>query len=743
MSVGGAIGAFVGGVIGFVFGGPMGGLYGASIGFSIGMYLDPVTPDIPPPGAPLPAGAEIMLSTIGDPLPDLVGTAKITGHLLCYGKERTVSVMCETAVEGGKGGPPEPDPYVCGYEYYMSWAVGLLAGPIDTLYTIYKGEDVVWEGELDIPVSGGQETIALEGMGSAIFYFGTADQVVNSDVGDIIGDASLNSPYRHFCWCFFDDCNIGNYNRCPTMKFVLRKSPVIAFSPHNVLQTYDYNPMHAIWYVFHNLAGLPETWLHSGDFAAAASTLAGEFRGVCCFFNSQQNTLNYLESINSHIDGIIRYGSDGKFHPKLIRDDYVIGDLPLISEDVMLDDPTLDRKSWIDTANELKVQYTEIIRGFPFPQGEWVAALQQPNTVSIYVYDIGYKTVIKVATSIPTVVTDTLPLESLYPLDHSMGYGTPGAQRGGYCMNKDGSRLWYLFREVATGNCQLIEVDITQPTMSIVKKTSYSGLLAGEEIHDGCSDGTYTYWCTNKVSGRIIKIRNSDHSIITDWQDFVNLLGRTPPGCALYLQGTVSIDYSPATSCLYFVWVVDELSCSPAYYACSHYRIHNTNFGYVAEVRYCGVGLSVHKSQNLMRIVDDFVLQHRAYWPSSGMLTKRSIYTQDAFSGIRLQYLQNIFNVNDANQLFALWHTNATNAQVYIQIMNFETMASLGHTVVTSYCGWPEVDWDCTAVSAMNEMNEVIVLFRYNKVENKNYTACFRADLTLELLCDNNPLRKA
>jgi alpha-tubulin suppressor-like RCC1 family protein len=57
----------------------------------------------------------------------------------------------------------------------------------------------------------------------------------------------------------------------------------------------------------------------------------------------------------------LRYGTDGKFHPKLIRDDYTVGDLPTIDEDVMLEEPTFNRKSWIDTLNEMKVQYSEII----------------------------------------------------------------------------------------------------------------------------------------------------------------------------------------------------------------------------------------------------------------------------------------------------------------------------------------------------------------------------------------------
>lgn len=440
MSMGGLVGAVVGGIVGFFIAGPTGAFYGASIGFSLGMMIDPMTPDMPSTGAPLPMAAEIMSTTVGDPLPDLVGTVKITGHLLCYGKERTKTVYAETE-SAGKGGP-EPEPQITGYEYYMSWAVGIAAGPVNTVYAIYRGDDVVWEGVLDMPTDPddhGQETILLTGfgppsesmdghfddvvpfgdppelpeglfpepsMGSATFYFGTDNQVVNSAVGDMIGDATLNSPYRNLCWCFFDDCYIGSFNRCPTMKFVVRKSPEIAFSENNVIQLYDYNPMHAAWYILHDLSGLPETWLNTVDFAAAAATLANENRGISCLFMDQQSTLNYLGTINNHIDGIIRYGSDGEFHPKLIRDDYNVDDLPLVDESVMIEDPSFERKSWIDTINEVKVQYTEIIS----QRGCTIYNLfASSNDIVVIYYDGGNSlTVVGSYVSVGTAVNDLL-----------------------------------------------------------------------------------------------------------------------------------------------------------------------------------------------------------------------------------------------------------------------------------------------------------------------------------------------
>jgi len=410
MSVGSIVGGIAGAIVGFFIGGPAGAFYGASIGFGVGMAIDPMMPDMPAPGTPNPDEA-IMKSTIGNPIPDLAGTAKITPHLLLYGKERSEKIYSNSS-GGGKGGG-EPDPQIIGYEYYMSWAVGICSGQVDTLYAIYKNDELVWPAPptkpdssgsnfwddvynmifahdenlneylasgISCPVSGGQETLVLAGTGAIEFYFGTDDQVANTKVGEIIGDITLNSPLRNMCWAFFDDCYIGEYNRTPTFKFIVK--PSNAFNVKDTIQALDCNPMHVLWYIFNGLSGLPETWLNDTNFSSAADTLYSEYRGISVLFDRQQTALSYIESINSHIDGIVRYGNDSQFHPKLIRDDYTVGDLQTIDETVMLGEPSFNRKAWIDTINEVKAQYSEII-DMERPKNRYALSL------NIYDYDAG------------------------------------------------------------------------------------------------------------------------------------------------------------------------------------------------------------------------------------------------------------------------------------------------------------------------------------------------------------------
>jgi len=358
-STGQIVGAIVGAIISYFIPG-LSLVYGMALGYAVGGIIDPATPDISTPGVP-DIGQIVMTSTVGDPVPIVLGSAKITGHLLAYGNERTVEITAEQD-SGGKGGGGGSTTYVTGHKYYMTWVLGLCTGPVNTLYAIYKGEDVVWEGELNLDDAvNGEETIVIDGIGSCTFYFGTDDQVVNSIIEEIIPNSDYNTPYRNFCYVLMNDCYIGNYSRTPTFHFIVSKIPEFSFSERHSIQKYDCNPAHAIWYILHTVSGLPTSWLNEDTFTSLASSCAQEYRGISLLLVSNQSAAEYIQAITAHIDSILIYGSDGKFHPKVIRNDYDVDLVPSISEDVLVEDPTFTRRNWNDTVNEMKVQYTELI----------------------------------------------------------------------------------------------------------------------------------------------------------------------------------------------------------------------------------------------------------------------------------------------------------------------------------------------------------------------------------------------
>jgi hypothetical protein len=346
-------GAITGATIGARWGW-QGAIVGAIIGGALG-YAASCMADTSAAGGPR-QDIQMPSNVIGEVVPDLIGTGKVCGTYLCFGLE---NVEEETSGGGGCMGGSEE---VTGYKYYMSWAQALCIGPVDTVYSVYKDNDtILWAGELNRPETGGKETITIDGYGTITFYFGTDDQPADDVMSSLIPEPTLNSNLKGLCYAVFNNFYIGDYNRCPSITFTIKKTPVIAeLTANNTVGDYDYNPIHAIWYILTKWTNLPVTWLNTADFISVASTIKSEGLGVSFLFDRYQNALGYVETINSHIFGILRYGSDGKFHPKLLRNDYTAANLPLVDETIVLDDPSLSRKSWIDTINEVKVEFSEV-----------------------------------------------------------------------------------------------------------------------------------------------------------------------------------------------------------------------------------------------------------------------------------------------------------------------------------------------------------------------------------------------
>lgn len=444
-------------------------------------------------------------------------------------------------------------------------------------------------------------------------------------------------------------------------------------------------------------------------------------------------------------------------------------------------------------------------KDYPITGGKWVAAMQQPGTPYIYVYDIGAKAVVRINTSIiPVIVDGVVRLDSAYALDYDMGHGSPGAQRGAYCMNKDGTRLWYLFCDQGQypilrdhPDAELIEVDITSYYMKIVKRTLFPNLLPSEpfpdlnwgRINDGCSDDTHTYWCTDLVAGRIIKIRNSDHVIVDD--HYFNYPIEACSGNSLD-EPISTIEAHKSTGKLYWIYCRDHVFCVPSYNVCRHLIRADTDLVSDIDNVACVSGAFTPAWQNMVRIYSDYIFQHRSYHPSSaGYLMKKNLnwvpvgdqvegsngriyscildHTSNIFSkpttggnwstywildgtfggtwvadkdynsGHFLQeYLQNILGVKD-DKLFTLMYVNDINHPAYLYCLNFSNISEVSRLNVSYYAGQRYPDpyvWDWTSVSAMNQQTGVIAIFRYNNAQLRNYAGCFSAAPGLEFLCD-------
>lgn len=123
---------------------------------------------------------------------------------------------------------------------------------------------------------------------------------------------------------------------------------------------FDYNPAHAVWYLLVQI-GIPESLLHPESFLAAAITLYNEKRGISARMLAELDAKGLIKQILEHVGGVLLWGTDGKFHLVLIRDDYVVEDLPVVNENIILDKPLFNRASWPDTYGEIQIQYNKRI----------------------------------------------------------------------------------------------------------------------------------------------------------------------------------------------------------------------------------------------------------------------------------------------------------------------------------------------------------------------------------------------
>jgi hypothetical protein len=736
MSLGAGIGAVVGGVVGFMVGGPTGAWYGASIGFGIGLMVDPIQPDLPNIS---PKVENItMTSTIGDPLPDVLGTTQIAGHLLAYGLERVEAIEQEV---GGKGGDSETQ--IIGYNYYMTWAVGICQGPVDILYAVYSNETVVWSGELVCPVEGGEETIELEGLGNCIFYFGTQDQIPNDKMAELIGDETLNSPYRGFCWALMDDCYLGNFHRAPSLSFITNKSPAFDFNSQNIIDMYNYNPIHMIYHIMYNILKLPDNWINDESATIAADTLASEGKGISVIFDKHNSALAYIQTLNSHIDGILRYGSDETFHPVLIRQDYDVEDLETIDENVLLDTPSFKRKSWIDTINEMKVQYTELIFPLDFSPGRWVAAVSQKNTPFVYVYDLTLRAVVKldVSKTQPTVV-EKLEIndDSSYILNYNKGFGYTN-NKGGYCLSKSNDKIWYAF--VNGTNLKVVEVSITEE-MEILNSAIFTNVTSSNfHILDSCSNSDYAFFVVYNVNGKILKIDSETFTLE------VKDLGYSDDS-----RGIQSIELNDTAKQIQWVheYNYNAFTC--------HFYVTDFDFEAVSNFRWRNRSVNAPWWLGYIRYDEDsdVLLWQKNYYPSTGntYIQKGWIISSVSPLETHIEYLQNVLGITE-NAIYTLNHSNAVTPNWYLKKTygNFVTSVSTITINMNKYCKgnwhiWNEEisnfnqNYSPTAIGTYNDLTRKIVLFRYypsasgstefpyTNGEVGNYVAVYNPDFEIQ-----------
>jgi hypothetical protein len=124
----------------------------------------------------------------------------------------------------------------------------------------------------------------------------------------------------------------------------------------------DGNPANMLYEVYINDAwgkGESPSAMNKASFEAAAATLLAENFGLSMIWVQQTEIEKFASEILDHIKGMVFQDPEtGLWTLKLIRDDYVLADCPVLNES-NADLNTIKTRIWGETINEIKVSYTD------------------------------------------------------------------------------------------------------------------------------------------------------------------------------------------------------------------------------------------------------------------------------------------------------------------------------------------------------------------------------------------------
>ena len=298
-------------------------------------------------------------------------------------------------------------------QYFMSAWWGFSVGPVDALKKIIINDKVAWTGNADqscvIKIDdqdlfGG---VMKEGgiLGNVVFLNGKSTQTIPEYLAAKLGLTTATCPaHRGIASLFFtggaepaDGGTYGNgktsivypesttvgglngpfasapagqqagfyqrakYPAAPTIEIEARRSPK-GLDPAFSMIGDDANPIHIAFEVYTSTkfgAGVPAAAFDTGDLNAIAEVVHGEGIGVSLLWNEQQSCEAFANTILGYVNAVpfFVHPETGLLTTKLIRGDYVVGDLLEITPDnAKLSG--FQRKLWGETVNELTVTWT-------------------------------------------------------------------------------------------------------------------------------------------------------------------------------------------------------------------------------------------------------------------------------------------------------------------------------------------------------------------------------------------------
>lgn len=303
----------------------------------------------------------------GDPVPFVSGTRRLLApNTLWYGNFRS-----EPITEKVKTGLFSSKTVTVGYNYFLTFQLGLCLGPGVRLKKIWIDKDVLWEGDIGGGTTIGISQPALFGgekegggfSGSATFYDGSFVQVQDPTLTQNLGTVPA---YRGIAHIVFADCNIGESAQLRQLSFevsLLTNDLGLAIENDTIGGT-DENALEVMYQIMtkpYGGLGLDiNNDLDAAEFFAVGQLLGAELNGMSLLINRSVEGKTAVQEVLRQIDGILyQDAATGKIKPRLIRQDYNIDTIPSFNEDEIIEVRDFTRTAWVETRNQVRVTYTD------------------------------------------------------------------------------------------------------------------------------------------------------------------------------------------------------------------------------------------------------------------------------------------------------------------------------------------------------------------------------------------------
>jgi hypothetical protein len=310
----------------------------------------------------------------GAPVPMIFGRVRMRApNVIWYGNFKSSAQK-----EKVKTGLFSSKKVVTGYKYFVGFDLALALGENTRLHKIWVEKKTLWNsgggsglGTTTLYINkpgifgGSKKGGGMQGW--AEYYAGDVPQSPSSHLESYLGEDVPGYPgVAHI---YFRQLYVGTSPSIRPLSFEISRYPDNLSLGAGVIDVgQDINPMAIIYDLITDPWGgvnVDPSVIDTTSFTAIAATLATEGNGMSMMIQSPNDVEGVVEEVLRQIDGILYQDPvTGKVNIRLIRDDYVLEDLPILNEVSIKELRNFSRNSWAETTNQVRVTYTNRTRNY-------------------------------------------------------------------------------------------------------------------------------------------------------------------------------------------------------------------------------------------------------------------------------------------------------------------------------------------------------------------------------------------